>query len=84
MRDIAYRTTLRLTLSPGLSAGDGAFQDGPDFAKRAGAEDLGLIGKPFVNVIRREVAELACAQSGDDVRVGEDGALGDGSVVATA
>ena len=42
------------------------------------------VGKPFVYVIRRQVAELTCAKSGDDVRVRQDGALGDGVRVASA
>jgi len=78
LRDVAQQDDIALDLISGLSACDGTFQDGPDFAKRAGADDLRLVGKPFVDVIRREIAELTCAKGRDDVRVREDGALGDG------
>jgi hypothetical protein len=81
LRDVTQQDDIALDLISSLRAGDGALEDGPDFPKRAGTEDLRLGGKPLVYVVRREVAELACAQGGDDVRVREDGALRDGLVV---
>jgi len=52
LRDVAQQDDVALDLISGLRSGDGALEDGPDFPKRGGAEELRLVDKPPVYVIR--------------------------------
>ena len=58
MRDVAQQDNVALDLVPGLSAGDSALEDEPDFPQRGGAEGLRLVGKPGPSELGLEFVDL--------------------------